>query len=215
MHDPFKTASGVQKSGPWDPWLPLVENSRLFAQRGHSGASPKARAAVGTLSTDQPTKTSMPPTLLGTQRGGGNQSSHISPAFSGLLGGKSERAPLVPVAFRLLPRPLTLESRTFLFFGNKPLAKGPPCGARGGGVCVLSPAKPPPVCPAPTHCTVRDGCCWISCATHFTGIAPGHHREGVRGGHCRRWSPTLLPLCLLHWTFPWPIPHPPDVAQKE
>ena len=30
VHDPFKTASGVQNSGPWDPWLP-VENSRLFA----------------------------------------------------------------------------------------------------------------------------------------------------------------------------------------
>ena len=24
---------GVQNSGPWDPWLPVVENSRLFAQR--------------------------------------------------------------------------------------------------------------------------------------------------------------------------------------
>ena len=23
----------VQNSGPWDPWLPVVENSRLFAQR--------------------------------------------------------------------------------------------------------------------------------------------------------------------------------------
>ena len=32
VHDPFKTAS-VQNSGPWDPWLPGVENSRLFAQR--------------------------------------------------------------------------------------------------------------------------------------------------------------------------------------
>ena len=27
---------GVQNSGPWDPWLHVVENSRLFAQRGHS-----------------------------------------------------------------------------------------------------------------------------------------------------------------------------------
>ena len=27
---------GVQNSGPWDPWLPLVENSRLFVQRTHS-----------------------------------------------------------------------------------------------------------------------------------------------------------------------------------
>ena len=27
MHDPFKIASGVQSSGPWDPWLPAVENS--------------------------------------------------------------------------------------------------------------------------------------------------------------------------------------------
>ena len=33
VHDPFITASGVQNSGPWDPWLPVVENSRLFAQR--------------------------------------------------------------------------------------------------------------------------------------------------------------------------------------
>ena len=32
MHDPFKPASGVQRSGPWDPWLPVGENSRLFAQ---------------------------------------------------------------------------------------------------------------------------------------------------------------------------------------
>ena len=35
-HDPFKPASGVQSSGPGDPWLPGVENSRLYAQRGHS-----------------------------------------------------------------------------------------------------------------------------------------------------------------------------------
>ena len=33
MRDPFKTASGVQNSGPLDPWRPVVENSRLFAQR--------------------------------------------------------------------------------------------------------------------------------------------------------------------------------------
>ena len=26
----------MQNSGPWDPWLPVVENSRLFAQRSHS-----------------------------------------------------------------------------------------------------------------------------------------------------------------------------------
>ena len=36
VHDPFQTALGVQNSGPWDPWLPVVKNSRLFAQRGHS-----------------------------------------------------------------------------------------------------------------------------------------------------------------------------------
>ena len=36
MSDPFKPASGVQNSGPWDPWLLAVENSRLYAQRGHS-----------------------------------------------------------------------------------------------------------------------------------------------------------------------------------
>ena len=33
VHDPFKTASGVQSSGPWDSGLPAVENSRPFAQR--------------------------------------------------------------------------------------------------------------------------------------------------------------------------------------
>ena len=28
----------MQNSGPWDPWLPVVENSRLVAQRAHSAA---------------------------------------------------------------------------------------------------------------------------------------------------------------------------------
>ena len=32
MHNPFNTASRVQNSGPWDRWLPAVENSRLFTQ---------------------------------------------------------------------------------------------------------------------------------------------------------------------------------------
>ena len=36
MQDEFKAASGVQNLGPGDPWLPVVENSRLFAQRAHS-----------------------------------------------------------------------------------------------------------------------------------------------------------------------------------
>ena len=36
--NPLKTTHlqkrrGVQNSGPWDQWLPVVENSRLFAQR--------------------------------------------------------------------------------------------------------------------------------------------------------------------------------------
>ena len=36
--NPWCTSRGcrVQSSGPWDPWLPVVKNSRLFAQRGHS-----------------------------------------------------------------------------------------------------------------------------------------------------------------------------------
>ena len=35
---PWCTSRGcrVQNSGPWVPWLPAVENSRLLAQRGHS-----------------------------------------------------------------------------------------------------------------------------------------------------------------------------------
>ena len=51
VHDPFRTASGVQNSGPWDPWLPVVKNSRLFAQRGHSArcAPTVPREAVTTL----------------------------------------------------------------------------------------------------------------------------------------------------------------------
>ena len=33
----------VQNSGPWDPWLLVVENNRLFAQRGHSArCAPKS-----------------------------------------------------------------------------------------------------------------------------------------------------------------------------
>ena len=35
VHDLFKTASGVQNSGPWVLWLPVVENSRLCTQRTH------------------------------------------------------------------------------------------------------------------------------------------------------------------------------------
>ena len=36
--NPWCTSRGcrVQNSGPWDPWLLVVENSRPFAQRGHS-----------------------------------------------------------------------------------------------------------------------------------------------------------------------------------
>ena len=46
MHDPFQTASGVQHSGPWDPWLPAVENSfrTVFAQRTvrpHTAVAPR------------------------------------------------------------------------------------------------------------------------------------------------------------------------------
>ena len=40
VHDPFKTASGVQSAGPWDPWVLVVENSGLFAQ-----CAPSARCA--------------------------------------------------------------------------------------------------------------------------------------------------------------------------
>ena len=66
VHDPFKTASGVQNSGPWDPWqasdypwctsrgcrvqssgpwdpwLPVVKNSRLFAQRAVRPHNPQS-----------------------------------------------------------------------------------------------------------------------------------------------------------------------------
>ena len=32
----YQRVCGVQNSGPWDPWLLVVENSRLFAQRADS-----------------------------------------------------------------------------------------------------------------------------------------------------------------------------------
>ena len=38
----------MQNSGPWDPWLPVVENRRLFAQPGHSArCAPKASVLGG------------------------------------------------------------------------------------------------------------------------------------------------------------------------
>ena len=52
---PLQTrASGVQNSGPCDPWLPVVENSRLFAQRARSagtahGAPPLDRVKIGAV----------------------------------------------------------------------------------------------------------------------------------------------------------------------
>ena len=35
----------VQNSGPWDPWLPVVENSRLFAQRAQRTVRPQGDAS--------------------------------------------------------------------------------------------------------------------------------------------------------------------------
>ena len=48
VHDPFNTASGVQDSGPWDPWLPggaeqsTVRTAR--AQRTVHGAPPRTES---------------------------------------------------------------------------------------------------------------------------------------------------------------------------
>ena len=37
----------MQNSGPWDPWLPVVKNSRLFAQRRHRArCAPLDRAVL-------------------------------------------------------------------------------------------------------------------------------------------------------------------------
>ena len=52
----------MQNSGPWDPWLPVVENSRLFAQRGHSArCTPKVvvMGRVGTVIRETPRMTSV------------------------------------------------------------------------------------------------------------------------------------------------------------
>ena len=68
MHDPFKTASGVQNSGPWDPWLPGVENSRLFAQPAHSARPHGTNSQLlPTTYAHQDSKKKMPqiwPTLI-------------------------------------------------------------------------------------------------------------------------------------------------------
>ena len=40
----------MQNSGPWDPWLTVVENSRLFAQRGHSAGTTHGAPPYGGLS---------------------------------------------------------------------------------------------------------------------------------------------------------------------
>ena len=49
----------MQNSGPWDPWLPVVEYSRLFAQRVHSactahGAPPLGDISCTNVTTDHP-----------------------------------------------------------------------------------------------------------------------------------------------------------------
>ena len=36
----------VQNSGPWDPWLPVVENSRLFAQRAQRTVRPHSPCLI-------------------------------------------------------------------------------------------------------------------------------------------------------------------------
>ena len=50
MHDQFKTASGVQSSGPWDLWLPVVKQPTFSAGTAH-GALPKGAGGGGALST--------------------------------------------------------------------------------------------------------------------------------------------------------------------
>ena len=47
---PWCTSRGcrVQMSRPWDPWLSVMENSRLFAQRGHSARCAPQYVILGT-----------------------------------------------------------------------------------------------------------------------------------------------------------------------
>ena len=76
MRDPFKTASGLQSSGPWDPWLPVLENSRLFAQLAHSAQCAPAAAPACVLSFQG----------RGCTVATNPTSAHV-PAHSGLYGG--------------------------------------------------------------------------------------------------------------------------------
>ena len=44
----------VQNSRLWDPWLPVVENLRLFAQRGHSAGTAHGAPPYSTGTADWP-----------------------------------------------------------------------------------------------------------------------------------------------------------------
>ena len=49
MHDQFKAASGVHNSRPWDPWLPVVKNSRLLHSAGTAHGAPPLFKARGPI----------------------------------------------------------------------------------------------------------------------------------------------------------------------
>jgi hypothetical protein len=46
VHDPVKTASGVRNAGPWDPWLPAVENTRTVCPQRVTSSATWARDGI-------------------------------------------------------------------------------------------------------------------------------------------------------------------------
>eukprot|EP00670_Eutreptiella_braarudii_P027608 CAMPEP_0174380630 /NCGR_PEP_ID=MMETSP0811_2-20130205/123496_1 /TAXON_ID=73025 ORGANISM="Eutreptiella gymnastica-like, Strain CCMP1594" /NCGR_SAMPLE_ID=MMETSP0811_2 /ASSEMBLY_ACC=CAM_ASM_000667 /LENGTH=187 /DNA_ID=CAMNT_0015533551 /DNA_START=722 /DNA_END=1285 /DNA_ORIENTATION=- len=74
--EPYQQGLWVQNSGPWDPWLPVLENSRLFAQLAHSAQCAPAAAPACVLSFQG----------RGCTVATNPTSAHV-PAHSGLYGG--------------------------------------------------------------------------------------------------------------------------------
>ena len=60
--NPWCTSRGcrVQNSGPWDLWLPVVKNSRQFAQRGHSARCAPPMVKIQEAGTQMVSKSQNP-----------------------------------------------------------------------------------------------------------------------------------------------------------
>ena len=117
-----KRASGVQNSGPWDPWLPVVKKSQLFARRGHgTRCAPLLHPSTCLYSVAQPTGWILPHqgfpdrSKEGDRGGVGVHGSGLQPPTSttalnhrkprsGVRTGPSRSRPRAPAARRPTPR---------------------------------------------------------------------------------------------------------------